>query len=135
MTRNLVLWTVQVLLAALFVFAGGMKLVLPIEAMTGAIALPGALLRFVGLAELAGGLGLLLPGMTGIRRDLTPLAAVGLVIIMTGATVITVLSGSIPGALFPLVVGVLCASIAHGRASWTRRSAAGRSVQGRVATA
>ncbi|MGE5814926.1 MAG: DoxX family protein [Acidobacteriota bacterium] len=134
MKRNLVLWAVQVLLAALFVFAGGMKLVLPIEAMTGAIALPGALLRFVGLAELAGGLGLLLPGMTGIRRELTPLAAVGLVIIMTGATVITVLSGSIPGALFPLVVGVLCGSIAHGRASWTRRSGA-VSVQDQVAAA
>ena len=74
------LWIVQALLAALFLFAGGMKLVLPLEQMTGPIALPGPLLRFIGVMEVLGGLGLVLPGLLGIRPGLTPLAAAGLVI-------------------------------------------------------
>jgi uncharacterized membrane protein YphA (DoxX/SURF4 family) len=133
MKKNVVLWMLQLLLAALFVFAGGMKLVLPIEAMTGAIPLPGAFLRFIGAAELAGALGLILPGVTRIRRDLTPLAATGLVIIMTGATVITMLSGSISGALFPLTVGVFCGSVAYGRATWSARPSASPLVASRHA--
>ena len=124
MKRNMALWIVQLLLAVLFVFAGGMKLVLPIEAMTGALALPGAFLRFIGVAELAGGLGLLLPGLTGIRRGLTPLAAAGLVIIMAGATVVTVLSGSLAGASFPFAVGILCGTVAVGRAPWRNKATA-----------
>jgi uncharacterized membrane protein YphA (DoxX/SURF4 family) len=134
MKKNVLLWIVQVLLATLFVFAGGMKLVLPIEAMTGAIPLPGAFLRFIGVAELAGALGLVLPGLTGIRRDLTPLAAAGLVMIMIGATVITVLSGSIPGAAFPLVVGALCLTVVRSRASWVRQTAAAGFVRRPIAS-
>ena len=66
-----------------------MKLVLPIEEMTKQIAMPGPFLRFIGVAEVLGGLGLVLPGLTGIRPRLTPLAAAGLVIIMIGATVVS----------------------------------------------
>ena len=86
MNLNRGLWIVQVLLALLFLFAGGMKLVLPIEEMTKEIAMPGWFLRFIGVAEVLGGLGLVLPGLTGIRPGLTPLAAAGLVIIMIGAS-------------------------------------------------
>ena len=88
------LWIVQGLLAVLFLFAGGMKLVMPIEEMTEQIALPGAFLRFIGVAEVLGGLGLILPGLLRIRPGLTPLAAAGLVIIMIGATVLTLASGA-----------------------------------------
>jgi len=109
------LWTVQGLLAALFLFAGGMKLVLPIEEMTKDIALPGAFLRFIGVAEVLGAIGLILPGLVGIRPGLTPLAALGLVIIMIGATVVSLASIGITGALLPLVVGILCAFVAYGR--------------------
>lgn len=109
------LWIVQVLLAALFVFAGGMKLVMPIEEMTKDIAMPGAFLRFIGVVELLGGLGLVLPGLFRIRPGLTPLAAAGLVIIMVGATVITLKTGSVAMALMPLVVGLLAAFVAWGR--------------------
>ena len=112
---NIALWTLQILLGLLFVFAGGMKLVLPIEEMTEQMALPGAFLRFIGVAELLGGLGLVLPGLTGIRPGLTPLAAAGLVIIMIGATVIGFMISGVTGALLPLAVGVGLAFIAYGR--------------------
>ena len=114
MRRNTVLWTIQGLLAALFLFAGVMKLVLPIEAMSGPIALPGAFLRFIGVAETLGAIGLILPGLTRIRPELTPTAA-GLVIIMIGATVLTAATGSVAGALFPLIVGLLATTVAAGR--------------------
>lgn len=113
MTRAL--WIVQGLLALLFLFAGGMKLILPVEEMTKQMPLPGAFLRFIGVAEVLGGLGLILPGLTGIRPGLTPLAAAGLVIIMIGATVLSAASGGIVPALFPLVVGVLLALVAYRR--------------------
>ena len=109
------LWIVQAALAALFLFAGGMKLVLPLEQMTGPIALPGPLLRFIGVMEVLGGLGLVLPGLLGIRPGLTPLAAAGLVIIMIGATVLGVAAGDVVMALIPLAVGLLAALVAYGR--------------------
>jgi uncharacterized membrane protein YphA (DoxX/SURF4 family) len=115
MGLNALLWVVQALLAALFLFAGGMKLVLPLEALAGPIPLPGLFMRFIGVAEVLGGIGLVLPGLLRIRPGLTPLAAAGLVIIMTGAIAITILGGAIAPALVPLIVGLLLAWIAYGR--------------------
>jgi uncharacterized membrane protein YphA (DoxX/SURF4 family) len=112
---NTLLWTVQVLLAALFLFAGGMKLVTPIEAMAQQVALPGPFLRFIGLAEVLGALGLILPGFLRIRPALTPLAAAGLVIIMTGAVGVTMASAGAAQAVMPGIVGILAASVAIGR--------------------
>jgi uncharacterized membrane protein YphA (DoxX/SURF4 family) len=112
---NIALWIIQALLAALFLFAGGTKLVLPIEEMTKQMPMPGWFLRFIGVAEVLGALGLVLPWLLQIRPGLTPLAAAGLMIIMIGATVITILTGDIAMALFPLVVGILCAFIAYSR--------------------
>ena len=54
MRKNVTLWAVQGLLAALFLFAGVMKLVMPIEAMAGPVALPGLLLRFIGTPKSSG---------------------------------------------------------------------------------
>ena len=109
------LWIVQGLLALLFVFAGGMKLVLPIEEMTKQMPMPGLFLRFIGVAEVLGGIGLILPGLTGIQPGLTPLAAAGLVIIMIGAVVLSLVTGGVVAALFPLAVGLLSAFVAYGR--------------------
>src|SRR6266702_4959111 len=109
------LWIVQGLLAAVFLFAGGAKLVLPLDQLTGPVALPGLLLRFIGVCEVLGALGLSLPGLLRIRPGLTPLAAAGLVIIMTGATVVTVAGGQLAPALLSVVVGLLAAFVAVGR--------------------
>jgi uncharacterized membrane protein YphA (DoxX/SURF4 family) len=109
------LWSVQALLALIFLFAGGVKLVLPVEVMTEQFPLPGLFLRFIGVAEVLGAIGLILPGLLCIRPGLTPLAAAGLVIIMTGATVLTLAVGDVASALVPLVVGLLSASVAYGR--------------------
>jgi hypothetical protein len=83
--------------------------------MTKQMPLPGPFMRFIGVAEVLGALGLILPGLTGIRPGLTPLAAAGLVIIMIGATVLTAAGSGIVPALFPLVVGLLLAFVAYGR--------------------
>jgi len=110
-----VLWIIQGLLALLFLWAGGMKLVLPLEQLAGPIPMPGLFMRFIGVAEVLGAIGLILPGFLHIRPGLTPLAAVGLLIIMIGATVITLMSGGIGMAVIPLVVGLLLAFVAYGR--------------------
>jgi uncharacterized membrane protein YphA (DoxX/SURF4 family) len=117
---NIVLWIIQVLLALLFLFAGGTKLVLPLEVLQSMgspnqIQLPGLLVRFLGVCEVLGALGLILPGLLRIRPSLTPLAAAGLVIIMIGATVLTMIGDGLRPALFSLVVGLLAAFVAYGR--------------------
>jgi hypothetical protein len=114
-----VMWIVQGLLALLFLFTGGIKLVLPLEVLTEGSPLPGWFVRFLGVAEVLGAIGLILPGLLRIRPGLTPLAAAGLVIIMIGATVLA-LAGVVPGGgvapvLIPLVVGLLSAFVAYGR--------------------
>ena len=114
-TLNTVLWVVQGLLALLYLFSGGTKLVLPIEEMTKEIRLPGLFLRFIGVAEVLGALGLILPGLLRIRPGLTPLAAAGLVIIMIGATAVTLAMGAAASALIPFAVGLLLLFVIYGR--------------------
>jgi hypothetical protein len=112
---NIVLWIVQALLAALFLFAGGVKLITPIAEMTKQIALPGWFLRFIGVAEVLGALGLILPWLVRITPVLTPLAASGVGIIMIGATVVTLVTADIATALMPVFVGICLAFVAYGR--------------------
>ena len=115
-TRNRVLWTAQTLIALLFMFAGAMKFIMPPEKMQqGPMVLPLGLIYFVGVCEILGAFGLVLPGLFRIRTDLTPLAALGLTIIMIGAATLTVLSMGIVPAIFPAVVGVITALIAYNR--------------------
>jgi uncharacterized membrane protein YphA (DoxX/SURF4 family) len=111
---NYALWTAQVLLAALFLFAGVMKFVMPVAEMTKQSSLPGWFFWFIGVCEILGALGLILPSLLRIKPGLTPLAAAGLVIIMIGATVISA-SGGVKAALFPFIAGVLAAFVAYGR--------------------
>jgi len=111
------LWTVQGLLAALFLFAGVSKLILPMEKMAAQmpVALPGLFVRFIGVAETLGAIGLILPGLLRIRPGLTPLAAAGLVIIMAGATVINAMGGDVGTTVLTLVAGLLAVFVAYGR--------------------
>src|SRR6266566_696202 len=112
---NYTLWIVQWLLALLFLFTGGMKLKLPISEMTKGMPMPGWFLRFLGVAEILGAFGLILPGLLRIRPGLTPLAAAGLVIIMIGAVVVTLVGGMLAVALMNVIVALLAAFVAYGR--------------------
>src|SRR5580765_2201396 len=115
-----VLWTLQGLLAALFLFAGGMKLAMPTAALAAQAHMSGAFLKFIGACEVLGALGLILPGLLRVRPGLTPLAASGLVIIMMGATVISLPLGVL-AALVPFATGVLASAVALGRRRWAQR--------------
>ena len=120
---SIILWTVQGVLALMFLFVGGMKLILPIQLLLSQMPmpLPGLFVRFIGLAEVAGGLGLILPGLLRIRPMLTPLAALGLVLDMIGATAYNLISGQIGSAVVTVVLGLICVAIAYGRRSWAAR--------------
>jgi uncharacterized membrane protein YphA (DoxX/SURF4 family) len=122
---NILLWIIQILLALLFLFAGGIKLVIPpdklqAQAPPGAIHFPGWFLIFIGVCEVLGGLGLILPGLTRTRKGLTALAALGLTIIMIGAVIVSVIGQGISAAIMPLIVGLLCAFVAYKRWTTTR---------------
>src|SRR6267154_2467234 len=120
---NVLLWILQTLLALLFMFAGVMKFVMPVAEMTKQIALPGLFLHFIGMCEILGALGLVLPGILRIRTGLTPLAAAALVIIMIGATAVNLKVGQRGAALTTVIVGLLLVFVAYNRrriASHTR---------------
>ena len=114
---NAALWIAQVLLAVVFVLAGGVKLLTPVEEQLAQmpIGLPPAFLIFTGIVEVLGGLGVLFPWLLGIYRVLTPFAAAGLAIVMAGATVYTAAGIGVAMALIPLVVGLLAVFVAYGR--------------------
>ena len=109
------LWIIQGLLAFVFLFAGGSKFVMSTQEMQAQMKVPlsGPFLHFIGACEMLGAIGLILPGLLRIRPGLTPLAAAGLVIIMIGAIVITLMGGDVLPALLPLVVGLLAAFVAY----------------------
>jgi len=111
------LWTAQILLALVFLVMGGMKLVLPDAALAADMPsfLPVLFIRFIAVCEVLGAVGMILPGLFGIRTELTPLAAAGLTVIMVGATVIVAATMGVTMALMPLVCGILAAFVAYGR--------------------
>jgi uncharacterized membrane protein YphA (DoxX/SURF4 family) len=116
-TKNLLLWAIQILLALLFLFAGGVKLVMTADQMTGPgpIQLPALFIRFIGVCEVLGAIGLILPGLTGIQQGLTPLAAAGLVVIMIGATIVNLINGPTAAAIITVVAGGLAVIVVRGR--------------------
>ncbi|MGW5455956.1 DoxX family protein [Nocardia sp. NPDC003979] len=90
---NIVVWIVSALLAALFLMAGSMKLakskrqLVADPKMGWAEPFPEGLIKFIGAAEVAGALGLILPGVFDIAAWLVPAAAIGLAVVMVGAIV------------------------------------------------
>ena len=91
------------------------ELITPTEMLGMMSPFSGEFIRFIGACEVLGALGLVLPWALGIRRELTPLAAAGLVIIMIGATVSTLAIGGGVLALVDVVIGVLAATAVYGR--------------------
>lgn len=87
---SIALWVVQVLLAALYIMAGSSKLFQPIaelaKMLPWATEMPAGMVRFIGLSELLGGIGLLLPSLLRIQPQLTPMAAIGLAVVQLLAT-------------------------------------------------
>lgn len=120
---NTGLWIVQALLAALFIFSGVMKFITPMEEMTKQMPMPAWFLYFIGICEILGGVGLVLPSWLRIKPGLTPLAAIGLLIVMIGAVIVTVMTPDRAMAIIPAAVGVLLAWVA-----WARRRTASGSV-------
>jgi uncharacterized membrane protein YphA (DoxX/SURF4 family) len=117
---NIVLWIIQILLACLFLFAGGMKLVVPPDVLMkmgspNQVILPGLFVQFIGVCEVLGALGLILPGLLRIRPALTPLAAAGLLILMIGAVALTIAGDGVGAAVPPFVVALLLALVGYGR--------------------
>ncbi|MBL7905327.1 MAG: DoxX family protein [Bacteroidales bacterium] len=88
---NIALWIAQSLLAAMFLMTGVMKLTSPIETLAESLpwvtSVPVALIRFIGLSEFLGGLGLLLPSILKIKPQLTVWAARGLTVVMALAAI------------------------------------------------
>ncbi len=114
---HVALWVTQIGLALVFLAAGGSKLLMSTAQLESQMDmdLPIWFLRFIGVCEVAGALGLILPSVSHIRSGLTPLAAAGLLVIMMGATTLTAIDMSVPAASFPLVVGIAAAFVAYGR--------------------
>jgi uncharacterized membrane protein YphA (DoxX/SURF4 family) len=116
---HIALWVVQGLLGLLFTGVGVMKATQPIQAlaanMVWASEAPPALVRFIGIAELLGGLGLILPAATRILPILTPLAAAGLTVVMVLAALFHAGRAEMAAVPVPIVLGALAALVAWGR--------------------
>jgi hypothetical protein len=92
-----------------------MKLASPIAEISAMMGLPGGLVRFIGLAEVLGAIGLIAPAITRVRPGLVPLAAAGLALVALLATGYHLGRGESLMTLFPLVVALLAAVLAYGR--------------------
>ncbi len=114
---SVTLWIMQGALALLFLFTGGFKLLVPTDVLLAQMALPLPIwfIRFIGVIEVAGALGLILPQLRRIKPGLTPLAACGLALEMVGATIVTVIALGVAPALMPLIVGLLAGFVAYER--------------------
>ena len=117
------LWIAQIGLAFAFVIHGR-AMISPPESMRDRMgnlfAISPRLRTLIGVAELLAAAGLILPSLTGFLPWLTPVAAVGLVIVMIGAIVFHVQRREFPNIVFNLVLLILSAFVACGRWSVLR---------------
>lgn len=115
---NIALWIVQVLLGAMFVYAGVMK-AFQYERAKASLPwvkdVPRGLVTFIGISELLGGLGLVLPAITGILPWLTALAGAGLALVMILAIGVHAARREPPAIGFNAVLLMLAAFVAYGR--------------------
>lgn len=116
---NTLLWIIQGLLALVFIVTGFPKLVRTKEQLVSQM---GALedlsltqIHMIGVAEVAGGIGLILPSLTRILPWLSPLAALGLVLVMVGASVTNFRRKEYPKIALTLVLLCLSLLVAAGR--------------------
>lgn len=118
-TLNISLWIGQGLLAILFLMAGAMKSTQPIEQLATSLPwvaeVPSALVRFIGISEVLGGIGLLLPAMLRIQPKLTVYAAIGIAIIMVLALIFHIMKGEYPVIGMNILLGAIAVFVAWGR--------------------
>ncbi|HKZ69863.1 MAG TPA: DoxX family protein [Anaerolineales bacterium] len=115
---NNALWILQVLLGLAFVGAGynhGFNIEKARTQMQWMTAMPNNLLVFIGVSEILGGVGLILPAATGILPWLTPLAATGLALIMLLAAGFHLMRREYPNIAFNLILLALAVFVAYGR--------------------
>jgi uncharacterized membrane protein YphA (DoxX/SURF4 family) len=116
---SIALWVVQILLAVAFGFFGYPKVVQPIADLSAmlpwAAEMPALVVRFIGIAEIAGALGLVLPGLTKIQPKLMGWAAAGLALIMLLAAIFHATRGEFGNIAFNAVLFLLAAFVAWGR--------------------
>lgn len=117
-TTNILLWIVQILLGIMFTMVGIMKTFQPIEEM--AKNLPwvtdyALLVRFIGVSELAAGLGLILPSALRILPKLTVWAAIGLAVIMFLAIMFHIIRGEMDALPVNTILLLLSVFVAWGR--------------------
>lgn len=116
---RIALWIVQSLLAFAFLAAGFMKASTPIAELATQMAwvevFPAFAVRAIGVAEIAGGLGLILPAVTRIKPVLTPVAAAALAFLMVGGVGTHAFTDGITNGIPALVLGSLAAFVAWGR--------------------
>ena len=111
-----VLWIIQALLALFFALASGApKLFLPQEMLQMPIPLPDPFVVFIGVCEVLGAVGLILPGLLRVRPGVTVLAATGLVLLTLCATVYQLMGDQPESAVFATAMGLLAAFVAYGR--------------------
>ena len=115
-----VLGTLQVLLALVFLMAGVTKIMTPaadlVAMMSWVASVPAAAVPVIGVLEVVGAVGLILPWLTGIQPGLVRLAASGLVLTMIGAIITHIAIGDpIAQAIPALVLGILAGVVAYGR--------------------
>lgn len=116
---TIVLWIVQILLAVAFGYFGYVKVAQPIADLSAMMpwvtAAPALLVRLIGVAEIAGALGLILPGLTKIQPKLVGWAAVGLALVMILAAIFHATRGEFGNIAFNAVLFLLAGFVAWGR--------------------
>ena len=116
---HVTLWIVQIILALMFGLAGAMKAATPmpvlLQKMAWVASVPPGLVCFIGLCELVGAIGLILPAATRVKPGLTALAATGLLAIMALAVPFHISRGEIKLIAVPLTLGLLAAFVVWGR--------------------
>ena len=120
---NAGLWVLQGLLAALFLFSGGMKSTqseqkLVVSGQTGVEGLPPTLIRFIGICEIFGAVGLILPRLSNVMPLLTPVAAGGLGLIMMLAAIVHYRRNEAGTVLLNILILLGCTAVAYGRLRW-----------------
>jgi uncharacterized membrane protein YphA (DoxX/SURF4 family) len=116
---NITLWVVQILLGGMFLMAGFMKASTPIlelsQTVNWAPDIPELLVRFIGVCEALGGVGLILPSLFRIRPKLTVYAAAGLLTIMVFAAIFHAIRFEFPAIGFNAILGLLALFVFWGR--------------------